>query len=156
MEFKIVGAKVASKKEAQRAYREIEEAEDAGTTDYQEVLGIWKNDKGKFSSKYYGSHARALGTGVGALLGPAPAAIGYFVGKHYMPKGKILTPFMEDLAETVDHDGAAIFVLAPEEEVDSLVETITSSLPGVETVVLDPDDFSSDIATLEEEAKAGV
>jgi hypothetical protein len=155
MDFKIVAAKVDSKSDAQRAYREIEDAQDAGTTDFQEVLGIWKNEKGTVRSKYYGNHARSVGTGVGLLLGgPVPAVIGYFVGRHVMPKNKILTPFLEDLDDFVDRDGAAIFVLAAEDEVDALVDTISKSNPQAKTDVLDPDVFRTDLAVMEQEATA--
>lgn len=149
--MKIVGMKVESKRDAQHAYKALDAQQDAGETEYYEVLGMWKNEKGKVHSKYYGNHERLLGTAVGALFGVIPAVIGYYIGRHEMPKGQVQTKFLEDLAGFVDNDGAAIFVLVDDADADPLVAYFNESYPGNETEVADTDQFQADVAVLEEE-----
>ncbi len=153
MDLKIVGLKVGSKHEAQKAYKALDDKHDAGETDYYEVLGMWKSDKGKVHSKYYGNHKRLFGTLVGAYFGLIPAVVGYYIGKHEMPKGKVATAFLDDLAGFVDNGGAAIFALVDDLDAASLVAFFNETYPGNEVDVIDPEAFEADVAVLAEEVE---
>ena len=150
MEFKIVGMKVAEKKDAHRAYKELEEKQDAGETDYYEVIGMWKSDKGKMHAKYFGNHARLIGTVVGAVFGIIPAVVGYYIGRHEMKVGKVSSRFLEGLSEHVDNGGAAIFALVDEADVPSVVAYFEGACPGSEIEIIDPEVFEADVAVLAE------
>ena len=47
MDVRVVGLKVEDKKHAQEAWKTLHERHEAGVTDYVEVLGLWKNKRGK-------------------------------------------------------------------------------------------------------------
>jgi hypothetical protein len=154
MEMRVVGLKVASKKDAQHAYKALDAKQDAGETDYYEVVGMWKSESGKVHAKYYGNHDRLIGTAVGALFGAIPAVIGYYVGKHEMPKGKISTRFFDGLSAFVDDGGAAIFALVEEPDAEPLAAFFRETYPGNETELIDPAAFEADVAVLTEEITA--
>jgi hypothetical protein len=154
MDLKVVAMKVDSKRDAQHAYKALDDKHDAGETDYYEVLGMWKSDKGKVHSKYYGNHKRLVGTLVGAYFGLIPAVVGYYIGKHEMPKGKMATTFLGDLSGFVDNDGAAIFALVDEADAAPLEAFFTETYPGNETAIIDPSAFEADVAVMAEGVEA--
>lgn len=154
MDVRVVGLKVEDKEHAQEAWKTLHERHEAGETDYVEVLGLWKSQSGKIHSKYYGNHYRLLGTAVGLYFGMIPAIIGYFVGRHYMFKGKTQTKALDGLGDFVENGGAAIFALVPEGDADSLASWFRETYPGAETEIFDSAAFKADLDALQAEAEA--
>jgi hypothetical protein len=154
MELKIVGLKTAKKHDAQQAYKALDAQHDAGETDYYEVLGMWKNEKGKVHAKYYGNHDRLAGTVVGLFFGVIPAVAGYYIGKHYEMKGRTSTKFLEGLSAHVDDGGAAIFALVDANEADALAAYFAETYPGSTVDIIDPEPFQADLVILAEEVEA--
>jgi hypothetical protein len=153
MDVRVVGVKVEDKKHAQEAWKTLHARHEAGETDYVEVLGVWKNERGKVHSKYYGNHYRLIGTLVGLYLGVIPAVIGYYVGRHYMFKGKVETKSLDGLGDFVENGGAAIFALVPEGDADALAAWFKETYPGAETEIVDPAAFKADLDALTEAAE---
>ncbi|HET6476564.1 MAG TPA: hypothetical protein VFH93_10870 [Thermoleophilia bacterium] len=154
MDVRVVGLKVEDKKHAQDAWKTLHERHEAGETDYVEVLGLWKNKKGKVHAKYYGNHYRLIGTVVGLYFGVIPGIIGYYVGRHYMFKGKVETKALDGLGDFVENGGAAIFALVPEGDAEPLAAWFLETYPGAETEIVDAAVFKSDLDALQAEAEA--
>jgi hypothetical protein len=154
MDVRVVGLKVEDKKHAQEAWKTLHARHEAGETDYVEVLGLWKNSRGKVHAKYYGNHYRLIGTVVGLYLGVIPGIIGYYVGRHDMFKGKVETKALDGLGDFVENGGAAIFALVPAGDADALASWFSETYPGTETEIIDPAVFKADIDALQAEAEA--
>ena len=154
MDIRVVGVKVEDKKHAQEAWKALEARHEAGETDYVEVLGVWKNERGKVHAKYYGNHYRLVGTLVGLYFGVIPAVVGYYVGRHYMFKGKVETKALDGLGDFVENGGAAIFALVPEGDAEPLVAWFLENYPGAETEIVDAAVFKTDLDALQAEAEA--
>jgi hypothetical protein len=153
MDVKVVGLKVEDKNHAQEAYKTLHARHEAGETDYVEVLGLWKNEKGKVHAKYYGNHYRLAGTVVGLYLGVIPGIIGYYVGRHYMFKGKMTTKALDGLGDFVENGGAAIFVLVPASDAEPLAAWFSETYPGTETEIVDAAIFKADLDAMQAEAE---
>lgn len=154
MDAKVVGLRVEDKKHAQEAWKTLHERHEAGETDYMEVLGLWKNERGKVHAKYYGNHYRSVGTVVGLFVGVIPAIIGYYVGRHYMFKGKVETKSIDGLGDFVENGGAAIFALVPAGDAEPLAAWLGETYPGAAIEIVDPATLKADLDALQAEAEA--
>lgn len=154
MDAKVVGLKVEDKKHAQEAWKTLHERHEAGETDYMEVLGLWKNKRGKVHAKYYGNHYRSVGAVVGLALGVIPGIIGYYAGRHYMFKGKVETKFIDGLGDYVENGGAAIFALVPSGDAEPLAAWFGETYPSAEIEIVDPASLKADLDALQAEVAA--
>ncbi len=127
---KLVGIEVASKGDAKRVHEAIENREEEGKLEFEEVTLVYKTDGGHVRTKYYGATGFGIGASIGAGLGlggalglltvgVAPALIGIglipglfaggFVG-HFFTKHFAGKEFLRDIGDGLDAGKGYVFV----------------------------------------------
>ena len=127
---KLVGIEVESRDDAKGVHEAIENREEEGKLDFEEITLVYKNDRGHVKTRYYGNTGFGIGASIGAglglggalgllTLGIAPAVIGIglipgmfaggFVG-HFFTKHFAGKEFLEDIGEGLDNGKGYVLV----------------------------------------------
>lgn len=171
---KLVGIEVDSMDDAKQVHEAIENREDEGKIEAEEVTLVYKSDGGHVKTKYYGATGFGIGASIGAglglggalgvlTMGIAPALIGIglipgmltggFVG-HFFTKHFAGKEFLKDIGEGLDAGKGYVFVATNDEGAAFIEGDSSSQGHRIATIDMTPE-FVEDLQKAHAEAVEG-